>query len=109
MRPACDRCGYPFGREPGYFLGSVYINYGLTALLVTTIFFVGFFWFQINPEILLGALTLFCVVFPLWFFRYAHSLWMGFDTFWDPPPLDLPPTNDKPASADKICQEPRED
>jgi rubredoxin len=84
MRASCEACGYSYQREPGYFLGSIYINYGLTALLVTVGFFVGFFALDISPELLLIGLTFFCVAFPLWFFRYARSLWMGFDTFWDP-------------------------
>ena len=29
--------------------------------------------------------TAFCVLFPLWFFRYARSLWLGFDYYFDPP------------------------
>jgi uncharacterized protein (DUF983 family) len=86
MRSSCDFCGYSYQREPGYFLGSIYVNYGLTALLVTAGYFVGFFALGIAPRMLLVLLTAFCVVFPLWFFRYARSLWMGFDTYWDPVP-----------------------
>jgi hypothetical protein len=44
----------------------------------------GYFLFDVPSRVLLIALTAFCVLFPLWFFRYARSLWMGFDTFWDP-------------------------
>ncbi|MBX7075349.1 MAG: DUF983 domain-containing protein [Pirellulales bacterium] len=84
MRAGCDFCGYQFQREPGYFLGSIYFNYGLTALIVTASFFIGFFAFDFSPDRMIWALTAFCVLFPLWFFRYARSLWMGFDTFWDP-------------------------
>lgn len=35
---------------------------------------------------LLIGLTAFCVLFPLWFFRYARSLWLGFDQYFDPDP-----------------------
>lgn len=84
MRQGCDFCGYSYQREPGYFLGSIYINYGLTALAVTASYMLGHFYFQIPPRYLLGGLIAFCVLFPLWFFRYARSFWMGFDTYWDP-------------------------
>jgi hypothetical protein len=31
------------------------------------------------------AITLaFALLFPIWFFRYARSLWLGFDQFMDP-------------------------
>jgi hypothetical protein len=26
----------------------------------------------------------FCLLFPLWFFRYARSLWLGLDYYFDP-------------------------
>ena len=34
MHERCPHCGVKFEREPGFFLGSIYINYGLTALIV---------------------------------------------------------------------------
>src|SRR5207249_7498822 len=37
----CPRCGYPFEREPGYFLLSIFaINYGVGALLGLLIYLV---------------------------------------------------------------------
>ncbi len=84
MRDECDRCGLSFAREPGYFLGSIYFNYGLTALLTTAAFFIGFFVLEIPDRTLLWSLAGFCVLFPLWFFRYARALWMGFDEMIDP-------------------------
>ena len=35
MRSRCDWCGLIYEREPGFFLGSIYVNYGLTAVLTT--------------------------------------------------------------------------
>jgi hypothetical protein len=33
---------------------------------------------------MLWPLAAFCVFFPLWFFRYARSLWLAFDEYFDP-------------------------
>jgi uncharacterized protein (DUF983 family) len=85
MNPSCPRCGLQFDRGPGYFLGSIYINYGLTAFLVTAGYFTCFFTEWLTGDALLYAATAFCVLFPLWFFRYARSLWVGFDHYFDPP------------------------
>jgi hypothetical protein len=85
MNSQCDHCGLKFDRGPGYFLGSIYINYGLTALLITAGYFAGFFLNLLSPDALLWTCTGFCVVFPLWFFRYARSLWLGLDHYFDPP------------------------
>ena len=84
MRSRCDWCGLIYEREPGFFLGSIYVNYGLTALLTTV---AGVFLFAtgaVSEQRALWALTAFCVLFPAWFFRYARSLWLGFDQYWDP-------------------------
>lgn len=88
MNSSCSECGLRFEREPGYFLGSIYINYGLTALLVTLFYFALFFSGAVSPETALWIVTGFALVFPIWFFRYARSLWLGFDHFWDPPTAD---------------------
>jgi uncharacterized protein (DUF983 family) len=84
MRPKCDHCGLAFEREPGFFLGSIYVNYGLTAVLVTAGYFALFFSNTLTDPQRLWLLVAFSVVFPLWFFRYARSLWLGFDQLFDP-------------------------
>lgn len=84
MNPTCAHCGTRFERGPGYFLGSIYFNYGLTALLVTVTFFGLFLGFSVSPKHMLWPLAAFCVLFPLWFFRYARSLWLAFDQYFDP-------------------------
>lgn len=73
-----------YQKEPGYFLGSIYINYGLTALLVILGFFIPALGFGVSPKLLIWPLAAFCVLFPLWFFRYARSLWLAFDEYFDP-------------------------
>ena len=56
MRASCSHCGLKFEREPGFFLGSIYFNYGLTALVVVVAYPILMFN-QILPEswLLLGA------------------------------------------------------
>ena len=84
MHAACDHCGLKFLREPGYFLGSIYFNYSVTTLLVLAAYLGLYFGAGARPEVLLWGLTAFCVLFPLWFFRYARSLWLGMDLYFDP-------------------------
>jgi uncharacterized protein (DUF983 family) len=84
MRAQCDWCGLVYEREPGFFLGSVYVNYGLTAML-TTVMYISLLAADVaSPETLLAWMAAFCVVFPIAFFRHARSLWLGFDQYWDP-------------------------
>jgi uncharacterized protein (DUF983 family) len=86
MDERCAVCGRRFNRAPGYLLGSIYINYGVTALLVVVTYFSLYFGEVLDGKQLLVLLTAFSVVFPLWFFRYARSLWIAFDERWDPWP-----------------------
>jgi uncharacterized protein (DUF983 family) len=84
MHDRCESCGFNFDRGPGYWLGSIYVNYGLTAMIVTAAYFALFFTDVLPQTSVLWLLTTFCVLFPLWFFRFARSIWMGFDLYFDP-------------------------
>ena len=83
MRKSCPLCGFHFERGPGYFLGSTYINYGVTTLLTTWTYMVLRFGFEVSKSVLIPALASFCVIFPVVFFRYARSLWLSFDCYFD--------------------------
>jgi uncharacterized protein (DUF983 family) len=91
MHKRCDSCGLVFEREPGFFLGSIYFNYGVTAMIVTASYFALYFTKALPDRVILWSLAAFCVLFPLWFFRYARALWMGFDEYVDARPEDKPP------------------
>ncbi len=84
MHERCETCGLDFKREPGFYLGSIYVNYGLTALVVTIAFVSAQLTGHSRDPILFWSMGAWCLVFPLWFFRYARSLWLGMDQFVDP-------------------------
>src|SRR6187549_2188658 len=84
MNERCPNCGVKFEREPGFFLGSIYINYGLTSLIVAIAYPVLLFnGFVAETPLLIGSLV-FVVVFSLLIFPWARSLWLGFDQWRDP-------------------------
>jgi len=84
MHEKCSHCGVKFEREPGFFLGSIYINYGLTALLATVGFVFLFANRLDNDWRWKGILIAFVVIFPIFFHRLARSLWLVFDQWHDP-------------------------
>jgi hypothetical protein len=86
MHEACEACGRRFNRDPGYLLGSIYFNYGITAVLVIVMYFTMYSRDWLTGGQRLVALSLFGILFPIWFFRYARALWMAFDERWDPWP-----------------------
>jgi Protein of unknown function (DUF983) len=84
MPVECPQCKLRYERAPGYFLGSTYINYGVTAVAITVVYLSLHAGAGISNRALAGPLAGFCVLFPLYFFRYARALWLALDAFLDP-------------------------
>jgi uncharacterized protein (DUF983 family) len=84
MHETCGECELKFAREAGFFLGSIYVNYGLTALIVAVAYPILLFGGFVPEQILLAVSAVFVFVFPIAFFPLARSLWLGFDQYLDP-------------------------
>jgi uncharacterized protein (DUF983 family) len=82
MAPACALCGLLYERAQGYWVGAIYVNYGVTTVIALTGFFLTYPGWSMTTELIVwGA---FVVVFPLWFFRYSRSLWLAVETWLNP-------------------------
>ena len=84
MHSGCDQCNLKYEREPGFFLGAIYFNYGLTSLVATIAYPVARFGFGYPQTPTIVCIVSFILLFPVWFHRYARSLWLAFDFFVDP-------------------------
>jgi len=71
----CPSCGLALEKEEGFFLGSLAINYGITAAPLVLIFVLVFMDRISVPVAMVGALA-WCLLFPLLFFHTAKSLWL---------------------------------
>jgi len=80
MNKACPHCGLVFEREPGYFLGAMYVSYGISIVVLGLLMLVGHLLF---PDVDLGAMVLIAAAVYLPFvpmaFRYSRVVWMHFD------------------------------
>ena len=85
MRPVCPDCGLPTEPEMGYYVGAIYINYGFTVGIALTGYFLLGAYTDITLKGQLILWVLFCILFPLSFFRYSKSLWLSFDFIFNPP------------------------
>jgi uncharacterized protein (DUF983 family) len=90
MYQNCPNCKLRYERDPGYFLGSTYINYGFTALILTVSYLVLHFIVGIGNRLLFWPLVMFVVLFPMLLFRYARSFWLALDRFVDPDETNYP-------------------
>ena len=77
MNTHCPQCGLKLEPEPGFYLGSIYANYGLTVLITTVSFMLLVFGAGFNKDQAIWGCLAFSMLFPLWFFRYARSIWLS--------------------------------
>jgi hypothetical protein len=80
MHERCPVCDYRFEREPGYFVGSMYISYGLSIggiLLVTLLLHLVWPALDLGLAVLLAG-ALYVPLVP-WTWRYSRLLWMYYD------------------------------
>jgi hypothetical protein len=82
MARACGLCGLVYERAQGYWVGAIYINYGVTTLIALTGFFLT--WRHVPLAAELVGWGAFVVLFPLWFFRYSRSLWLSLEFLLNP-------------------------
>lgn len=77
-------CDLVFEREPGYFVGAIYINYAVTAVLTISGFLIldSYTTVSLTGQIILWSV--FGIAFPLGFFRYSKSIWLAIDHFFSP-------------------------
>src|SRR5262245_30685708 len=86
MNTVCAVCDLRFERAQGYWVGAIYVNYGVT----TTIAVAGFFLLRgaagWETAAQLALWVPFVVLFPLWFFRYSRAVWLGLEYALNPEP-----------------------
>jgi uncharacterized protein (DUF983 family) len=79
MEERCPSCGLDLRREQGYYIGAMYISYGIAAAVELSV------GIPLVDRVSLATLTwplaLFSLLFPVWFFRYSRSLWLGVDLY----------------------------
>ena len=84
MYERCPVCGLKFEREQGYFLGAMYISYGLALVTITIIallLWLGLKWSL--QKTVVWAIVLFVPFAPLLTF-FSRVLWIYLDQAVDP-------------------------
>lgn len=84
MHKQCSECGLEFEREQGFYLASIYFNYGAAAIVSASAYTLLAIVYGYSSEIVLAACLVFTIGFPLWFFRYARSVFLAIDYYIHP-------------------------
>ena len=84
MHERCPACGLKYEREPGYFVGAIYISYALMLPVATLIYLA--FWYFLDWSayaVLLCTVLSFLPLGPL-AVRWARVLWLYLERSLDP-------------------------
>jgi uncharacterized protein (DUF983 family) len=79
MHEACGACEASFLREQGFYLGSIYINYGVTVIVTGALYALLVLVFRTSHETALAACLAVAVAWPILFFRHARSFLLALD------------------------------
>ena len=80
MNQHCPVCLLRFEREPGYFMGAMYISYLFGSLVMVAALFCMLFFFPSLSDVWICVIT-FCILllFIPAIFRYARVIWITLD------------------------------
>ena|SRR5688572_8634198 len=84
MNDSCRICGLVFLREAGYFLGAMYISYGLGVLTVLPVSIVLALVFEWSVPAVLAFMVVQTLVSVPLFLRFSRVLWLHADQAIDP-------------------------
>lgn len=80
MNDPCPDCGLVFQREEGYFLGSMYVSYGLSVVLIGAAYLaVTHIWPTLTAIPVLAIITVMYAPFIPAVFRYSRVIWIYFE------------------------------
>ena len=84
MNERCPVCGLRFEREPGYFLGALYVSYMVSIPPVLVLMLI--FWRMLQWRFDLAVVAAFVAYLPAVPFvtRAARVVWMHLDRHFDP-------------------------
>lgn len=80
MASGCPACGLSYEREPGFYLGSIYINYGITVVVCGLLYAAMVLGMGTSSELALGVSAAVAVLLPLVLFRFARAVLLAIDT-----------------------------
>lgn len=84
MPDNCDVCGQKFEPEPGFYFGSMFVSYIMTAFFSLFVIGICIFVFDLSVNVSLLILVLLMAVLFIWVFRFARSVWINLMVKHDP-------------------------
>jgi len=77
MNEYCPHCHYKFKKEPGYFFGAMYVNYGLTVAQGIATYVIAHFFFQETFDLRIIPIIMTVIIALSTFnIRFSRLVWI---------------------------------
>ncbi|UII33144.1 DUF983 domain-containing protein [Fulvivirga ulvae] len=76
MHEHCSHCRFRFEKEPGYFIGAMYVSYALTLVEMIAIFILFYFIPGVNLNHFIYIMIPVLLLLSMFNFRMARMIWM---------------------------------
>ncbi|MFV8341683.1 DUF983 domain-containing protein [Flavobacterium sp. XS2P39] len=77
MYEYCSNCQFKFEKEPGYFFGAMYVNYGLTVAQGIATYLVAQFFFKENFDLrIIPIIAIVIIAMSSFNIRLSRLLWI---------------------------------
>ncbi len=87
MPSHCSKCHLNYYPEPGFYYGSMFISYIITAFYCLGFVGICILVFKMSVEGAFGLLFLSLLLLYVWFFRTARAIWIYLNVRYDPEAL----------------------
>ena len=84
MNRSCSHCGESFMREPGFYIGAMYISYAISVGLTGIGFWGLVVALDVNHYLVLGVLIFIFITNWTLLFRLARLIWINLFVKYDP-------------------------
>jgi uncharacterized protein (DUF983 family) len=88
MPENCDKCGQAFEPEPGFYYGSMFVSYIISAFVFLSVMAVSIMYFGLSLNQSFVILLVFSVITYVFLIRFSRSLWINFLVSYDAKSLD---------------------
>ena len=77
MNKKCTHCGYSFEKEPGFFIGAMYVSYALGIVQALTTYFIGRLFYDVMFDLRIVLwIALVLVVLSSFNMRLSRTIWI---------------------------------
>lgn len=105
MRGYCPKCKLNYYPEPGFYYGAMFISYIITGFYCLGFMGLSILLTDLSVEAAFGVLFVTLLIFYVWFFRTARSMWIHLNVRYNPDAIEkakgMPDPKDMPGWVNK--------